>query len=82
MQDHIWDELALARDLSVTRLEDDGDGTSNYRVALTVKMSPELNAILINLAAKYRHTPEKRLRDFVKLGLKVCFTDADQRVAA
>ena len=76
-RDHVWDELALARDLTVEPLE----GTT-WRVSLTIAIPPEVQAALIRGGAKWRHTPAKRVRDFVKLGLRAFFSENDHAVPA
>jgi len=56
----------------------DGANGATYRVSLTVKLASNAQVVLKASGAKWRHTPEKRMRDFVKMGLKICFADDDQ----
>ena len=49
VRDHVWDEVALARDLTVEPL----DATA-WRVSLTMTIPPDVHAALIRGGAKRR----------------------------
>jgi hypothetical protein len=81
LQDLIFDDMALARDLDVRLLSTDADGGKTYRAAFTIRLTPAMDRALADRAAQRGFRHANALRRIVKFGFKICFGDDDTPLA-
>lgn len=73
----IWDQMALARDMNVYATKRHDDGAVSYRVSFVIDLPAEVERKLEANARAHNSGVTKRLRQYAKFGLKVCFADED-----
>jgi len=76
LADLIWDQIANAHDFTAHVVKRQDDGGVSYRVSLVIDLPADVEKRLEEDTLKNNSGGiTKRLRNYVKLGLRVCFGD-------
>ena len=75
IKDMVWDEMALARNLTVQTVKRHDNGGFTYRLSIDIEAPADAQRLLEANANAHECGVIKRLRHYTKFGFKVCFRD-------